>query len=191
VAREIQNGYSITTIKIWIYGGNVMITRYKLNFILPSALIAISSAAAAADIPKGTYAAISVVTASTCAKLSPTLAKGTTTLSSVQYPGAGKPGMVLGSAATATTGKPGSAASSVCTAGTAVPAKGLDGAALSFNCYTDTANALGTTATTLKSTFNVGPSHNPGIRSVTVSSSLLAGKTPLCKFTTDGTYALQ
>ena len=99
--------------------------------------------------------------------------------------------MTLGSPATATDGKPGSASSSVCTATMVVPAKGLDGAALTFNCYTDTTKALGKTATTLKSSFNVGPSHNAGIRSVTVTSTLLSGKMTLCKFTTDGTYALQ
>jgi hypothetical protein len=164
---------------------------HQTSVVFPILLIAASGAASAADIPKGTYAANSVVTASTCGKLSPTLAKGATTLSSVQYPGAGKRGMVLGSPATATTGKPGSAASSVCLATTSVPAKGLDGAALKFNCFTDTVKALGKTATTLQSTFNVGPSHNPGIRSVTVISSLLSGKNLLCKFTTDGTYALQ
>jgi hypothetical protein len=164
---------------------------YQASLVFPVVLLVASGAASAADIPKGTYDAQSVVTASTCGKLSPTLARGSTLISSVQYPGAGKAGMVLGSAGTSTTGKPGSAASNVCLATAAVPAKGLDGATVKFNCYTDTATALGKTPNTLESKFNVGPSHNPGIRSVTVISSLFSGKSLLCKFTTDGTYTLQ
>ena len=168
-----------------------MKTFYQLALAVPGLLLVISSAASAVDIPKGTYATDSVVTASTCGKLSPTLAKGAISISSVQYPGAGKPGMVLATPETPTNAKPGTATSSVCLATTKVPLKGLNGAALSFNCYTDTVAALGKTATGLKSTFNVGPSHSAAISQVTVVSSLFSGKTLLCKFTTDGTYALQ
>lgn len=78
--------------------------------------------------------------------------------------------MVFGSPATAKNGKPGSAATNVCT--------------------TPALNALGRTATTLESEFNVGPSHNPGLRSVTIRATLLSGGKPLCRFTTGGTYAL-
>jgi hypothetical protein len=166
-------------------------TSYQLALAVPGLLLAISTVASAADIAKGTYDAVSVVTASTCAKLSPALAKGATTRASVIYPGAGKPGMVLGSPATSTTGTPGSAASSVCLATTAVPAKGLNGAALTFNCFTDTVAALGKTSVTLKSTFKVGASHSPAISQATIVGSLFVGKTLLCKYTSDGTYLLQ
>ena len=153
-------------------------------------LLAASAGASAADIPKVIYLAEGVVTASTCGKLSPSLAVGTTTLSSVRYPGAGKRDMVFGSPATAKNGKPGSAATNVCTTPALIPAKGLHGATVKFNCFTDAVNALGRTATTLESEFNVGPSHNPGLRSVTISATLLSGGKPLCRFTTGGTYAL-
>ena len=110
-----------------------------------SLLLATSGAALAADIEKGSYAVNGFYTASTCGSISAGLKKGVATISQVEYPGAGKPGMILASPATAATGKPGSAATSVCVATTAVPAKGLDGAALTFNCYTDTTAGPGKT----------------------------------------------
>jgi hypothetical protein len=165
---------------------------YRVGLVASSFVLVASGIALAADIEKGSYAANGFYTASTCGSISAGLKKGAPTLSQVEYPGAGKTGMILASPATAATGKPGSAATSLCVATTAVPAKGLDGAALTFNCYTDTtAGPAKTPSAQLKATFNVGASHSPAIKQVTVASTLIITKTLSCKLTTDGTYSLE
>jgi hypothetical protein len=175
-----------------IVGGKIVKYSYRVGLAVSSLLLATSGAALAADIAKGPYAANGVYTASTCGSISPALKKGAPTTSQVEYPGAGKPGMILASPATAATGKPGSAATSVCVATTAVPAKGLDGAALTFNCFTDTAaGPAKKPSAQLKATFNVGASHSAAIKQVTVSGTLIITKTLSCKLTTDGTYSLE
>jgi hypothetical protein len=172
-------------------GGKIVKYSYQLYLAVPSLLAAFTGAASAADIEKGTYAADSFYTASTCGTLSPTLKKGAPSLSTVEYPGAGKLGMVLASPATAATGKAGSASTSVCVATTAVPAKGLDGATLTFNCFTDTTAGLAKKPSAqLKATFNIGASHSAAIKQVTVIGTLIITKTLSCKITTDGTYSL-
>jgi hypothetical protein len=173
-------------------GGKIVKYSYRIGLAVSSLLLATSGVALAADISKGAYAVNGFYTLSTCASLSPGLKKGAATISQVEYPGAGKPGMILASPATAATGKPGSAASSVCVATTPVPAKGLDGAALTFNCFTDTtAGPAKTASAQLKATFNVGASHSTAIKQVTVTSTLIISKTLSCKLTTDGTYSLE
>jgi hypothetical protein len=168
-------------------------TSYKLGLTLSAAFLAISAAASAADIPKGTYLVTGFTTSATgtfCSQAN--LKKGTALSSSVIYPGAGGLKMILADPYTTSTGKVGSASTNVCVATGKVPAKGLDGAAMTFNCYTDTVNGPAKTAAAqLKASFNVGTSHSPDVAQVTVTSKVLLGSTTACTFTTDGTYVLQ
>jgi hypothetical protein len=174
-------------------GGFLVNTSYKLGLTLSAAFLAISAAASAADIPKGTYLVTGYTTTasgSLCGTAG--LKKGAPLSSSVIYPGAGGLKMVLANPATASTGAKGSAATNVCVATGKVPAKGLDGAALTFNCYTDTTKGPASSAAAqLKASFNVGTSHSPDVAQVTVSSKILVGGTTACTFSTDATYALQ
>jgi hypothetical protein len=172
-----------------------MKTSYKLCLTLSAAFLAVSAVASAADIAKGSYQVDGYTTSasgSLCASAG--LAKGTASASSVIYPGAGGLKMILASPYTMSTGAKGSAATNVCVATTKVPAKGLDGAALTFDCYDDTVKGpAAKQQATLKATFNVGASHSPSVDQVTVTSKIYlpGGLTPICTFSTDSTYVLQ
>ncbi len=170
-----------------------MNTSSKLGLTLSAAFLAVSAVASAADIPTGTYAVTGFTTsASGIGCKSGDLTKGAASDSSVIYPGAGKAGMVLASPFTKSTGAKGSAATNVCVATTKVPARGLDGAALTFNCYDDTVKGPASSAQAqLKATFNVGTSHSPAVKQVTVTSKVIVGGTTFCTFSNDGTYVLQ
>ena len=170
-----------------------MNTSYKLGLTLSAAFLAVSAIASAADIPTGTYAVTGFTTSAAGAGCSAGgLTKGAASDSSVIYPGAGKTGMVLASPFTKSNGAKGSAATNVCVATTKVPAKGLDGAALTFNCYDDTVKGPASTAQAqLKATFNVGASHSADVKQVTVTSKVIVGGTTFCTFSNDGTYVLQ
>ena len=170
-----------------------MHTSFKLGLTLSSALLAVSVAASAADIPKGTYLVTGYTTSATgsfCAQAN--LKKGAPLSSSVIYPGASGLKMVLADPYTASTGAKGSAATNVCVAAGKVPAKGLDGAAMTFNCYTDTVKGPASSAAAqLKASFNVGTSHSPDVAQVTVTSKVIVGGLTACTFSTDATYVLQ
>lgn len=170
-----------------------MNTSYKLGLTLSAAFLAVSAVASAADIPAGTYDVTGFTTSASgvgCA--SGGLTKGAASNSSVIYPGAGKTGMVLVSPFTKSSGAKGSAATNVCVATTKVPAKGLDGAAITFNCYDDTVSGPASSAQAqLKTTFNVGASHSSDVKQVTVTSKVIVGGTTFCTFSNDGTYVLQ
>ncbi len=169
-----------------------MTPAYKISLTASAMFLAMSAAASAADIPKGTYGVNGYITASTRENLSPSLKKGTASPATVIYPGAGQLKMTLADPQTTSTSKAGGAATEVCVAVGKVPAAGLDIANITFNCYGDTVSGPGKSVLAqLKSKFNVGLSHAVGVASVTITSSVVVGGSALCKFTSDGTYALQ
>lgn len=169
-----------------------MRSTYKLGLSVSLMLMTAATAASAADVLIGRSVENGYVTASTCGKLSASLAKGTATLSYLYYPGASKTGMALVSPQTPANGAAKSASTNVCIAAGAVPAAGLNGASLTFNCYNDTASGPAAKAEAqLKSKFAVAASHLPGFKQVTVTSSLVVNGTAVCTFTSDGTYSAQ
>jgi hypothetical protein len=173
-------------------GGFIVNVSYKIGLAVSALLMA--GTASAADLLKGPYISFSYVTQSTCGSLSPALATGSTSVSAIEYPGAGAAGMVLGSPSTTKTSKPGSASTSVCVATTNVPSGGLNGATLTYNCYGDTdSGPAAKPVAKIKSSFKVGNSHSPNLDQVTVTSSLFLGTNPapICGFTSDGTWSLE
>jgi hypothetical protein len=175
-----------------LLGGYNVITSLKSGLTASAALLTISAVASAADIPKGTYDVTGVITASTCRTLSPALKRGAPEKASVIYPGAGQLKMILANPATATTAKPGGATTSVCVSVGKIPTTGLNNAAITFNCFTDTISGPGKTAgAQLKTKFTVGGSHSPAVSQVSIKISVVVGGKPVCTYTGDGSYVLK
>ena len=168
-----------------------MITSLKSD-LTASALLTISAVASAADIPKGTYDVTGVITASTCGTLSPALKRGAPQKATVIYPGAGQPNMILANPATAPTAMPKGAVTDVCVSVGKVPTTGLNNAAISFNCFTDSISGPSKTAgSQLKTKFTVGASHTPAVSQVSIKISVAVGGRPACTYTGDGSYVLK
>jgi hypothetical protein len=157
-----------------------------------AALIAFSGIASAADMLTGYQESDGYVTQSTCGSLSPSLAVGSPTDSWARYPGASKTGFTLASPGTTSSTSAGGANTNVCVATAAVPSTGLNGASLTFNCYTDTTSGPGSSPTAqLKSTFKMGASHSAQVKQVTTTSSLVINGVTACSFTADSTWTAE
>ena len=170
-----------------------MSNAYKIGLTACALFVATAAAASAADLSPGTNGIFAIVTQSTCGALSPSLKLGSTTLSTIEFPGPGKVATLV-SPGTTSTSKPGTATTSVCVGEKAVPSTGLNGATVTFACYGDTASGPAKSKqATIKSTFKIGASHAKGVEQLTVKSSLFIGTaaTPTCTFTSDGTAILQ
>ncbi len=161
-----------------------MRNSYTLGLTACALFIAASSAASAADILVGNYSVTGFTTASTC-KITGTPQKGQSSNATVVYPGAGKVGMILANPATAANTAAGKGATEVCVATGKIPAAGLNGATISFKCYSDSETADSSLAT-ITSKFTVGPSQTPQIHTVKVVTSIPLAN---CSFTTEGTYS--
>jgi hypothetical protein len=162
---------------------------YTLALSASALALSLSAAAMASDIAAGTYYTTGYVTQSTCGSLAASLKVGAPSISSVYYGGAGKV-MSLLSAGNSSTSKPGSAATNSCIATSPTPSAGLNNSKLTFNCYGDTVSGPASSSNAqLQTTFKVGKSHVAGGASVTTTATVLVGGSPLCSFTTDGTYS--
>jgi hypothetical protein len=166
---------------------------YKLGLTTCALFVAVSNAASAADLAKGTNAVNAVITQSTCGALSSSLKQGSTSLSNILFPGPGAKASVV-SPSTSSTGKAGSATTTVCVAKTNTPSTGLNGATISFACYQDTDSGPAKSPVgTIKEKFKIGASHAATVEQITTTSTLYVGAspTPACSFTTDGTAVLE
>jgi hypothetical protein len=141
------------------------------------------------------YGTDGFITDSTCGALSSTLAVGAEQVGQLYLQPAGIAGSSTESAATVSTLNggtpvPGSTVTYSCVTNNGAPAK-LNGNTMTFVCYKDTQSGPGSAAYVLTQKFKVTATNNKAANTVETVNTLLAGITPICHWTTDGTYITQ
>jgi hypothetical protein len=168
---------------------------HTLGMTALAAMLAASGFASAA----GThYRADGYIVSSTCGALSASLAAGVESLGDLYLQKAGVAGSAVESAGTAPTATgAGSTVTFSCINNAGAPAaprgstNQLDGKTMVFVCYTDHQTGPGAATYVLSQAFTAKATHSANAYTVESVNTLLNGITPVCSWTTDGSYIVQ